>query len=157
MKIIPLVVPKTLGPARELAGFEVEVVRRVDRVILLKKRLIGLPDFRNFEVCIIQVGPLHYKQTDLLAQGWTHAERLPPSESWGRHGWTFTELSRAEQAFAEAVRGYAKHVAAHGEHIMDTPVDPDPSDVQAVQDDLPEWEVIPEPDEMPEPEDMPEP
>jgi len=134
-KILPLRVKPMMG------GFVVEVVRRTDRIILLQKRLPKLQEFRNFEVCVIQVNTVHPRSLDTLAQGYTHIECLPTSNSWGKSGWTYNSLHAAEEAFNRAVKDYKEHVTKHGEHFSDDMEEPD--DMH-----LPE---APEPDDLPEP------
>lgn len=136
MKIKPLEVPETLG------GFVIDVVKRHRMVVLVRKRLPELKEFRNWEVMVVRVGPVHPKAEKDIAQGYTHAERLPASESWGTYGWTYIDEQRALERFAEACADYNAHVAVHGEVEMAEP-----------GDEMPEPGMEPE---MPEPE-MPEP
>ena len=135
MKIKPLKIPEKHG------GFVIELMARHHRVALLRKRLPELTEFRNFEVVVIQVQPVHFKDQQSTDQGYTHVERLPASESWGTYGWTFIEIDRARAAFARACAGYDEHTAKHGQDQMAEPDDP---------------EMV-EPGEMEEPEEMVEP
>lgn len=118
MKIRPLRVPDKLD------GFAIQVVRRHGRVVLVRKTLPSYPEFVNWEVMIVQVGPPHPHDAQALAEGWEAVERLPGSNSWGVMGWSFTrgEEERMERRWAEACRGWDEHT---GEPLPECLPEPD--------------------------------
>lgn len=75
-------------------GFDFRILRRRGRVALLAK---GKPGHRlqSFEVVLIRERPAE------IICGYEYPEReaMPPSESWGEAGWTFTTQANAETAF----------------------------------------------------------
>jgi hypothetical protein len=106
MKIRPLKLE------RKINGFTVELLRRHGRIALLLKRLPDIPTFRNWEVVVIKVDTLHPLDKQGAAEGWTHAERIPPSESWGAYGWTFVNEKTAFERFAMACADYDEKAKA---------------------------------------------
>jgi len=82
------------------------LAERHGQLALLKKTLPTYPTFLNWEVVVIRVGPVHPHDEEAKAAGWTHVERVPPSESWGTYGWTFVDERIARQRFAKACADY---------------------------------------------------
>lgn len=97
---------KPLNLSRKHNGFALQLVRRHKRLALLLKTLPTYPTFKNWEVVVIQVGPVHPQDEVSMLEGWTHVERIPSSEQWGTYGWTFIDEQTAMRRFEEACADY---------------------------------------------------
>jgi hypothetical protein len=75
------------------AGFELTMIRRVGRVAIYRQHLPGgNPDHDAYEVILPQV-----RNTNHEGQPVEPYEGYPSAESWGKKGWTFTDLPKAVQ------------------------------------------------------------
>jgi hypothetical protein len=76
-------------------GFELTLIRRVARVALYRQHLPGGDrDHDAYEVILPQV-----RNTDRKGEPVEPYEGYPAAESWGKKGWTFTDLAKAVQKF----------------------------------------------------------
>lgn len=75
------------------AGFELRRVKRVGRVAIYRQHLPGAnPDHDAYEVVLVQVRDTNHRGEPVGAY-----EGYPSAESWGKKGWTFTNLDKAFQ------------------------------------------------------------
>ena len=89
--MIPL--PSVISKAK----FELTLIRRVGWGAIYRQHLPGGnlgPD--AYEVILV-----HVRTTNHKGQPVDPYEGYPPAESWGKKGWTFTALARAEQKVNE--------------------------------------------------------
>jgi len=84
---------KPLPPVIRKAGFELTLIRRVDRVAIYRQHLPGgNPEHDAYEVILPQV-----RNTNHDGEPVEPYEAYPSAESWGKKGWTFTGLAKAVQ------------------------------------------------------------
>jgi hypothetical protein len=74
-------------------GFELTMVKRVGRIAIYRQHLPGGdPDHDAYEVILPQVRDTNHK-----GEPREPYEGYPAAESWGKKGWTFTDLAKAVQ------------------------------------------------------------
>ena len=93
-------------------GFAFHLLDRVDDVALFKKSKHGR-DF--YEVVIIQELPAK----TIFGRAYPAREALPPSESWGTHGWSLATPERAREKFAAIVRSRREAAFSPGRTAVD--------------------------------------
>jgi len=77
--------------------FELALVRRVGRVAIYRQhRPVGNPDHDAYEVILAQV-----RNTNHKGQPVGPYEGYPAAGSWGKKGWTFTDMAKAVQKLNE--------------------------------------------------------
>src|SRR5262249_10563317 len=82
------------------AGFELTMIRRIDRMAIYRQHLLGgNPNQDAYEVILPQVRATNHK-----GEAVEPYEGYPAAESWGKKGWTFTSLGKAIQKLNEFVR-----------------------------------------------------
>src|SRR5688572_15486253 len=84
-------------------GFAFHLLERVGDVALFEKSKNGR-DF--YEVVIIQQLPAR----TIFGRAYPPREAMPPSESWGTHGWSLATLERASEKFCEILQ--SRHEAS---------------------------------------------
>ena len=87
--------PKTMKPLPKTftkGGFDFIVIERLGNVALLSKTKNGA---KSYEVVIIQ----SHNGYTIGNKTIEAAESMPPSESWGRLGWSYTSLDEAIKRF----------------------------------------------------------
>lgn len=75
-------------------GFDTRQLRRTGTVALFAKSK-ARHSSESFEVVIVQQHPAK----TFFGKEFPARESMPPTESWGRLGWTFTDRSAAETRF----------------------------------------------------------
>ncbi len=94
---------KTLPEQFRSNGFDFRQLKRVGDVAVFEKSKPilkpsrGYEMIRSFEVVKIQ----SHNGYEIAERKIEPAESMPSSESWGRLGWTFTDLQSAENKFNE--------------------------------------------------------
>jgi hypothetical protein len=89
-----------LPPVIHKAGFELTLIRRVGTVALYRQHLPGgKPDHDAYEVILLQV-----RNTNHQGQPVEPYEGYPAAESWGKKGWTFTDLAKAVQKLKQLAK-----------------------------------------------------
>src|SRR5258707_15403262 len=76
-------------------GFELTMVRREGRAAIYRQHLPGgNPNHDAYEVVLPQI-----RNTNHEGEPVEPYEGYPAAESWGKKGWTFTDLAKAVQKF----------------------------------------------------------
>ena len=75
-------------------GFEFKLIKRTERIALLRKKLPG-SEAEHFEVVIIQV----YPEEERFGRKYPKREKMPSTNSWGTYGWTCMTRDDAEKRF----------------------------------------------------------
>jgi hypothetical protein len=82
------------------AGFELTMIKRLDRVAIYRQHLPGgNPDHDAYEVILPQV-----RNTNHEGRPVEPYEGYPAAESCGKKGWTVTDLAKAVQRLKELTR-----------------------------------------------------
>ncbi len=104
---------KTLETKFTSEGFNFTLIKREGPVALLSKRREHWPEaLQSYEVVVVQT---HKAEKIKSPQGvwydYPEREAMPPSESWGTHGWTCMDREAAERRFVATTK-------AHGNAIL---------------------------------------
>ncbi|MBI4658303.1 MAG: hypothetical protein HY735_05535 [Verrucomicrobia bacterium] len=77
-------------------GFDFKILTREGRVVLLEKSKQEFPT-RHFEVVIIR----QHDAREAFSKSYPPREGVPPSEAWGKEGWSYSSEEEARRKFAD--------------------------------------------------------
>jgi hypothetical protein len=83
-------------------GFGFRQVVRERNIVLLEKSKVG-HNHPGYEVVIIQRHPAQ----SIHSREYPERESMPPSESWGTLGWSYSDLQAAKSKFDHLVTSHA--------------------------------------------------
>ena len=84
-------------------GFDFQVLRRHGRVAILSKQESSHGP-KSYEAVVLQTRPAEC----IFGRELPAREVMPPSESWGTHGWSYAGLGEAAAKFNQLIRARRK-------------------------------------------------
>jgi len=91
---------QTLAPNFRMKGCFFAQVKREGRAAIFALRYAENGPVIGYDTVLIQVAPAG----EVMGKPYPEREKMPFSEEYGRHAWSFDRLETAEEKFAELVK-----------------------------------------------------
>lgn len=91
---------QTLGAKFRMKGCFFDLAKRENVVAIFALQYVEGGPVIGYDTVLIQVAPAG----EVMGKPYPERERMPFSEEYGRHAWSFDRLETAEEKFAELVK-----------------------------------------------------